>query len=370
MGRDNKSTINSQRYKVSIYTNHLDNGGISKYVYNLHDALLLDHIDSDIVTFHADTIYGDHIKLLTCQNHWQRIKSLRKYIISQSINIIISNTWFESLIAKIASIGIKGVRVYSVVHIRPSLWGFSSNDIVRKTLSRFSLAWCDHIIAVSNELREAMIKEKWVKENHIQTIYNPVIFNQENHTVTSKNLKMKETIEIAVIGWIQPRKAQDVIIKSFAKVPKRNFRLNFIGGFDDENYKQYIYDLIALHQLEENIKFWGPQKNVFKILKDMDLLVTASRGEALPTVIIEALSCSVPIISSNCDYGPKEILDNGNYGLLFEVDNQEQLCECYQRIIDDQEMYQRFIDSSLERTKLFTAEAAIKKYKILFDQFL
>ena len=364
---ENRSTINSQTYKVAIYTNHLDNGGISKYAYNLHDALLLEQVDSDIVTFHADTIYGDHIKLLTCRNHWQRIKNFRDYIKSQSINVIISNTWFEALIAKLASLGIKGVKVYSVVHIRPNLWGFSSNDVIRKTLSKLSLAWCNQVIAVSNELCQAMIKEGWVEEDHIQTIYNPVIFNEERVTVIPKDLQIKDTVEIAIIGWIQPRKAQDVIIKAFSRVNNRNFCLNFIGGVDDEEYEQQVQGLIGKYQLEENVKFLGPQKDVFTILKKMDLLVTASRGEALPTVMIEALSCAVPIISSDCDYGPKEILDNGKYGLLFEVDNDQQLCDCYQKMVNNVGLYQQFIESSVERSQLFTASEAAKKYKKLFD---
>lgn len=368
MGRDNQSIINTQRDKVAIYTNHLDNGGISKYVYNLHDALLLEQIDSDIVTFHADTIYGDHIKLLTCQNHWQRIKNLRKYIKSQSVNIIISNTWFEALIAKLASLGIEGVKVYSVVHIRPNLWGFSSNDIIRKILSKLSLVWCDQVISVSNELCQAMIKEGWVKEDHIQTIYNPVIFGEQSVKSSPKDLKVKDTVEIAIIGWIQPRKAQDVIIKAFSRVNDCNFCLNFIGGVDDKGYAQQVQDLINQYQLNKNVKFWGPQKDVFSILKKMDLLVTASRGEALPTVMIEALSCAVPIISSDCDYGPKEILDNGKYGLLFEVDNDEQLCDCYQKMVNNAELYQQFIELSVKRSQLFTAREAAKKYKMMFEE--
>lgn len=368
MGRENRSTINSQTYKVAIYTNHLDNGGISKYAYNLHDALLLEQVDSDIVTFHADTIYGDHIKLLTCRNHWQRIKKFRDYIKSQSINVIISNTWFEALIAKLASYRLKGVRVYSVVHIRPNLWGFTSNDVIRKTLSKLSLAWCHQVIAVSNELREAMIKEKWVKEDQIQTIYNPVIFNEQSVTVIPKDLQIKDTIEIAIIGWIQPRKAQDIIVKAFSKVNEKNFCLNFIGGTDDEVYEQRVHELIKKHQLEENVRFWGPQKDVFSLLKKMDLLVTASRGEALPTVMIEALSCAVPIISSDCDYGPKEILDNGKYGLLFEVDNDEQLCDCYQKMVNNAELYQQFVELSVKRSQLFTAREAAKKYKMMFEE--
>ena len=123
--------------KIAVYTNVLDNGGISKFVYNLKRAFKKKNIESHIVTFSADTIYGDNITLLQSSNHLNRIVSLRKYIKNNNFNAIICNTWFEGLVAKLATFGLKKkVKVLSVVHIRPNLWGFKTNDVIRKNLSK------------------------------------------------------------------------------------------------------------------------------------------------------------------------------------------------------------------------------------------
>lgn len=368
MDKINQPDLINKVGKVAIYTNYLDNGGISKYVYNLRKALLLQEIQSDIVTFRADTIYGDHIKVLSCKNHWERILQLRKFLKQGAIEIVVTNTWFETLITKLASLGLNDLKVYSVVHIRPNLWGFSSRNILKKIAAKLSLKWCNQVISVSNELRQALVNEGWVENSHIQTIYNPVIFDSIIPVSNGNGLKDKNIINIAVIGWIQPRKAQDIIIEAFSKVDKRDFCINFIGGTDDEGYAQKVKNLIELYQLEDNVKFWGARKDVLTILDNMDLLITASRGEALPTVMIEALSKSVPIISSDCDYGPKEILDDGKYGLLFEVDNPQQLYECYRKMVDDPEIYKKFQEQSWIRSQLFTAQESADKYHMLFKK--
>lgn len=368
MGRKNQQSIKN---RVAIYTNLLDNGGISKFVYNLHEALKLEFVENLIITFQAETIYGEEITVLSCKSHLGRIFKLRQYIKQQRIATIVTNTWFETLIAKIATIGIFELKVFSVVHIRPNLWGFKQDDKFRKILSKLSLAHCDKVIAVSNELREAMITEGWIKSNQIITIYNPVIFDDNNiipSGLKSKTLSEKNRVEVAIIGWIQPRKAQDIILKAMSQVQHQNFYLHFIGGYDDQAYYDYIHQLVLSLSLATRVKFWGPQKNVLTLLSEMDVLISASRGEALPTVMIEALYSEVPIISSDCNYGPKEILDNGTYGLIFRVDDDRALCECYERLVSDSNLYQRLVKQSKKRSELFTARNAARRYKELFEE--
>ena len=120
--------------------------------------------------------------------------------------------------------------------------------------------------------------------------------------------------------------------------------------------------LIEKNNLQGKVKFWGPRKDIFKILKDMDILISASRGEALPTVMIEALYCERPIISSDCDYGPKEILDNGKYGLIFKVDDYNGLAKSFNEMVNNNELYNKFLNLSQERSKLFTYDKAVKSY--------
>ena len=349
---------------IAIYSNVLDNGGISKFVYNMQNAFEKKNIKSEIVTFSADTIYGDNITLLKCTNHGKRIIMLKNFIKEKNIDAIITNTWFEGAIAKLAAIlSGKKIKVISVVHIRPNLWGFSKNDILRKNMAKLSLKMCNKVVAVSNELKEAMIKEGWVSEKKITTIYNPVIFNKiKSNKNKFIDIENKNNIDVAVIGWIQPRKAQDIIVKAFGQIKDRNFTLNFIGGIEDEAFNSEVKMLIEKNNLQGKVKFWGPRKDIFKILKDMDILISASRGEALPTVIIEALYCERPIISSDCDYGPKEILDNGKYGLIFKVNDYNGLSKCFNEMVNNNELYNKFLNLSQERSKLFTYDKAVKSY--------
>lgn len=349
---------------IAIYSNVLDNGGISKFVYNMQNAFQKENIKSEIVTFSADTIYGDNITLLKCTNHGKRIIMLKNFIKEKNIDAIITNTWFEGAIAKLAAIlSGKKIKVISVVHIRPNLWGFSKNDILRKNMAKLSLKMCNKVVAVSNELKEAMIKEGWVSEKKITTIYNPVIFNKiKSNKNKFIDIENKNNIDVAVIGWIQPRKAQDIIVKAFGQIKDRSFTLNFIGGIEDEAFNSEVKMLIEKNNLQGKVKFWGPRKDIFKILKDMDILISASRGEALPTVIIEALYCERPIISSDCDYGPKEILDNGKYGLIFKVNDYNGLSKCFNEMVNNNELYNKFLNLSQERSKLFTYDKAVKSY--------
>lgn len=349
---------------IAIYSNVLDNGGISKFVYNMHHAFQKKNIKSEIVTFSADTIYGDNITLLSCTHHGNRIIKLKEFIKEKNIDSIITNTWFEGLTAKVAAVlSGKKVKVISVVHIRPNLWGFSKNDILRSSAAKISLKLCNKVIAVSNELKEALIKEGWVNKKKVTTIYNPVIFDEiKDHPIKYKDIENKKNIDIAVIGWIQPRKAQDIIIKAFSEIKDRSFTLNFIGGVENKDFNDEVLTLIKENNLKDKVKFWGPRKDVFKILEDMDILISASRGEALPTVMIEALYCEKPIISSDCDYGPKEILDNGKYGLIFKVDDYNGLAKCFNTMVNNNELYNKFLSLSQERSKLFTYDKAVKSY--------
>ena len=74
---------------IAIYSNVLDNGGISKFVYNMHHAFQKKNIKSEIVTFSADTIYGNNITLLSCTNHGNRIMKLRRFILDKDIEELI-----------------------------------------------------------------------------------------------------------------------------------------------------------------------------------------------------------------------------------------------------------------------------------------
>ena len=80
--------------------------------------------------------------------------------------------------------------------------------------------------------------------------------------------------------------------------------------------KNKIINFIKDNNLKDNVCVLKFKKNPFPYLKLADIFVLSSKYEGLPNVLLEALVLKKYIISSNCPTGPKEILDNGNYGSL------------------------------------------------------
>ena len=104
----------------------------------------------------------------------------------------------------------------------------------------------------------------------------------------------------------------------------KNVKLLLLGDGADE---QKIRDFIHLKNLDDYVILPGADSNPYKWFHNAEFSVLSSTNEGYPMVVVESLACECPIISSNCDSGPSDILDNGKYGLLFEVGNVQQLYE-------------------------------------------
>jgi glycosyltransferase involved in cell wall biosynthesis len=109
------------------------------------------------------------------------------------------------------------------------------------------------------------------------------------------------------VGRLNRQKGQWFLIRSFRKVVNQheNARLFILG---DGTLKNELKDLINELNLNEKVFLLGVQENVFPFLKNSNCFIFSSLWEGLPIVLIEALSMNLPIISTDCKTGPREIL--------------------------------------------------------------
>jgi glycosyltransferase involved in cell wall biosynthesis len=114
------------------------------------------------------------------------------------------------------------------------------------------------------------------------------------------------------------QKDQITILKAIKLVLKENKNIQLIIVGKGEK-KIELNNYIFRNKLERYIKLVGYQDNPFKYIRIADLFILSSKYEGLPNVLIEAMFLKKSLISSDCPTGPKEILDNGNYGSLFKV---------------------------------------------------
>ena len=102
--------------------------------------------------------------------------------------------------------------------------------------------------------------------------------------------------------------------------------------------------------------------NPWWYLKRCDLFVLSSYWEGLPLVLVEAMACGLPVISTDCPHGPSEIIQDGVAGKLVPVGDIEILAETMHLCLQSNELREQFRRAGLERVQAFLPEAALEKY--------
>jgi glycosyltransferase involved in cell wall biosynthesis len=177
------------------------------------------------------------------------------------------------------------------------------------------------IISVSNGVKEDLMKISNVPHNKIKVIYNPAATGVSNHR-ESKRVRVDlwgddHTYNILTVAELKKEKDHETLIKAFSSLPKAlNAKLIILG----EGYlRESLSDLIEQLDLHNSVELVGFVDNPYPWYLSADLFVLSSRWEGFGNVIVEALECGVPVVSTDCPTGPREILDNGRYGKLVPI---------------------------------------------------
>lgn len=198
-----------------------------------------------------------------------------------------------------------------------------------KKLNRF-----DYICTVSDEMRIQLKKIFPDLKNEQITVYNPIDFeiierkSEDFSNIDKKEEELLNSSYICSVGRIdEGQKDFKTLISAYTELYKKkkiSEKLFLIGdGPDKENLEKIVNDL----GIENNILFLGKKSNPYIWVKNSKLFILSSKFEGLPTVLIESLILNTPTISSDCLTGPKEILENGKYGELFQTGNVKELEE-------------------------------------------
>lgn len=178
--------------------------------------------------------------------------------------------------------------------------------------------------------------------------------------LSKEEIDVKENYIVAVGRLSTYDKGYDILIEAISLLKKEGIekKLYIIG---DGEEREKLEEEIKRLKLEKNIIIKGFDKNPYKWMKNAELFVLSSRGEGLPTVLIEALACETPIVSTDCKCGPSEILNNGEYGVLVSVENSEALKEGIKKILLNEKLKKELKEKSLKRALDFSNEKIIKQ---------
>lgn len=167
----------------------------------------------------------------------------------------------------------------------------------------------DVIVALSEGVRQDLIDNYKINPDKVITIYNCYNVDDINRASKCNSPMMVDSgsFNIITAGRLCHQKGQWHLIRAFSEVVKC-FPKAYLYIFGDGDYKDYLDKLIADFNLHNHVKIYGYTKDLYSIMGKMNLFVIPSLHEGLGNVLIEALCCGLPCISTDYCYGAREVL--------------------------------------------------------------
>jgi glycosyltransferase involved in cell wall biosynthesis len=158
----------------------------------------------------------------------------------------------------------------------------------------------------------------------------------------SRSYNVPPPLRIGFTGTLAPHKGCDILIQAFRRLPPEVDATLAIHG-NLERFKPYIKELRRLAGGDERISFAGPfsRNKVGEVLSEIDVLVVPSRWyENAPVVIYEAFAAETPVVATDLG-GMSEVVEHEKNGLLFELENVEDLARQLRRLSEEPQLLAR-----------------------------
>mgnify|MGYP001261532973 CR=1 FL=1 len=267
-----------------------------------------------------------------------------------------------SMITKILSFSDKMVFILGVSN--------NPNYHPNSLFTRLMYKHADGLIANSHGTKNYLCNEWGLDEKNIHVIQNGVQSNEI--TLLAKDDSLfewyKESLPIIItIGRLSPQKNHACLIKAFSIVRERmQSRLVIIG---EGPLRQSLEELARIVCVDEDTWFAGYQNNPYKFLARSTVFVLPSKWEGFPNVLLEAMVCRVPVISTDIDFGPGEMIDHGKTGFLVPNNDPETLAAQIQYVLENRSgtAIKGIISNARKKVETeFSLEVMVKKYQEYF----
>ena len=292
------------------------------------------------------------------------VPELVSYLRHQRPAAIISSLTHTN-VAAITAMVVSGIETTSIVieHLNPGTAVLSTRKRLGFELATRLYPLADEIVAVSDGVASGVASLVDIPKDDFTVIENPVVtedlLTESKTDIDCPWFRDDETDVIISLGRLSTQKDIPTLIDAFDQLEDDGVRLGVVGQGD--KFESIQAD-ISERGLTERVWLPGYVENPFRYIQAADAFVLSSKREGLPTVLIEALACGCPVVSTDCPSGPAEVLNHGEYGSLVPVGRPDILADAIRETLDDP----AHPDHLRSRAEEFTVDAAAERYERLF----
>lgn len=253
----------------------------------------------------------------------------------------------------------------------------TSSKLMAKYILPFLYNKCDFLFSNSVYINKDL-KESFKIKIPMTVIYNPISIN-EKYIKIVEDFKLVKKFDFINVGGFYRRKNHELILRALTLLEPEEFHFTHLGAGDLET------DLKGLSRklsIDKQISFIGKVSNVKHYLIRSNCFVLSSETEGFPNVLLEALSVGLPCISTNCQSGPLEMLNdnepitipNGGfveakYGILINVDDEVGLASALVFLKNNLSIQKHYSKLGIERAKEYQLSKIYNEFNTLIKRF-
>lgn len=323
--------------RIAIFLPDLRAGGAERLHVNLASAWIQSGYQIEFVLRNATGALiellpeGVTIVDLKAKRVRDAFSPLVQYLREVQPAVLLAAMWPLTVIAPLAAkmAGFKGrviISEHSPLSIAYAKKG-NLHHMVMKASQALAYRLADERIAVSSGVADDLANLSGLPHNKFKVIYNPAALGNIPTELPAKPNVLQNVSGpiLLAVGTLKKVKRFDLLITAFARLPKElNAMLCIVG---EGPLRAELEKQIASLGLTEKVFLPGYFADTYVWYAHADLFVLSSDYEGFGNVIVEAMEYGLPIVSTDCPSGPREILCNGKYGALTPVGNSEQLAD-------------------------------------------
>lgn len=360
--------------RVLFFLSDLDGGGAQRTIVNLVNAMSERGVDATLVVARsggaAQHWLGKHVRFVDLKAGRTRraVPGLRKELLRLRPDVLFATMVDANIVATLAALGLrKRMRVI----LRETNSHRARGDIrgLRRALIGWAYRRADAVVALSSGVREELLSDYRLDADKVLTIGNPVDIEalasasaaaRKNTAPTAAN---GEPVVIAV-GRLTRQKGFDILIKAFARI-KRPARLVILGEGPD---RESLLAQADAENIADRLLMPGFVAEPAAWLAHADVFVLSSRWEGFGHVIVEAMAAGVPVVATDCPYGPTDIVTNGRNGMLVKEGDPLAIAAAIEDLLDDGEKAARFKQTAAIGIAKFGVAEIVNEYIDLFQR--
>ena len=332
--------------------------------FKLDERIKVFHFDIDYVGHYSSNLLKKYLLHLKKQKEYKR--KLLDLIFFLEIDICISLCGKEIDFLDNLPVKCKKVaEIHFAMNIRKQFMTSHNNGFVWKLLGEIRTKQLINSVKNLDKLVVLTKQDQLQWENYCRNVIQIPNPNPLKNTAVST----LDSNHVITVGRLDPQKGYDLLIEAWSIVHLKhpNWILDIFGHGE---WDEKLSNMISKLNLNNSIKLRGLTSDVVSNYLESSIYVMSSRYEGLPMVLIESMSCGLPVVSFDCECGPREIISDGIDGFLVEPTNTQVLAAKICILIEDNQLRIEMGKQALNKSLSYASELVMPKWLMLFDEIV